>query len=96
MTAIRQAVCYPILHWPGEKLDELFARLAEIGYGGVECWQAPEDLDALVAQARAHGLEFVSMVGHRSLGEGMNDRSHGSRQNWRRRSRRPGISASAG
>ncbi len=76
---INQSVCYPMLKPEDMSLGELFQAVAEIGYPAVEMWGRGPDFDEVVGLAREHGLVVASMVGHSSLGEGLNAREHHDR-----------------
>jgi len=69
---IKQSFCYGLFQ--GDlSLDALCKEAAAIGYPAVELWdwrRAP--FDELAAATRKHGLRIVSLIGHRSLPDGLN------------------------
>ena len=67
---IKQSVCYPLAGMTN--LEELFPKLAEIGFVGVDTFWAEEDFDDLAALAKANGLAIASMCGHQGLDVGLN------------------------
>jgi len=76
---IKQSVCYPMFVSPQMPLDQLFPIVAEIGYPAVELWNRGSDFEEVVALARKHKLRIASMVGHASLGDGLNRRANHDR-----------------
>ena len=70
---IQQSLCYPFFQQADTDPDTVFARLVEIGYPAVEFHFRNEKVDAMVEQARGHGLTVCSICGHRSLTVGMNN-----------------------
>ena len=74
---INQSVCIPIL--PPMERSELLREIAAIGYPAIEIWGRDEQFSALCAEAAEHGLKIVSMIGHDSLPDGLNNRENHSR-----------------
>ncbi|MFP4107266.1 MAG: hydroxypyruvate isomerase family protein [Phycisphaerae bacterium] len=77
--SVKQSLCYPTLKWPVDQLGRLFRDAADIGFHAVEMWGPPENLEQLVAFASECRLTVASMVGHKSLGQGLNDPANHSR-----------------
>jgi hydroxypyruvate isomerase len=75
--AIRQSVCIPIL--PAMDPDHLLRELAAIGYAAIEIWSRESDFETLCETAVRHGLQMASMLGHDSLGDGLNKRENHDR-----------------
>ena len=71
---INQSVCIPIL--PPMERSELLREIAAIGYPAIEIWGRDEQFSALCAEAAEHGLKIVSMIGHDSLPDGLNNREN--------------------
>lgn len=69
--SIQQSVCLPIL--PPIDQDELLEQIAAIGYTAVEIWGRSTDFDTLCQAIQRHGLRLISMIGHESLGDGLNN-----------------------
>jgi len=70
---IKQSVCLPILPQGFMPQEELLREIAAIGYSAIEIWGRGDDFDALCESAARHGLQVVSMVGHNSLPDGLNN-----------------------
>jgi hydroxypyruvate isomerase len=70
---IKQSVCYPMVKPPEMPLEAFVENVAEIGFPAVELWQRDADFEKLVALAKELGLVIASMIGHESLGSGLND-----------------------
>lgn len=76
---IKQSICYPLFKPRDLSLGELFAAAAQIGYAAVELWGRGDDFEEVVSLAHQHRLTVASMVGHASLGDGLNKRSNHDR-----------------
>jgi hydroxypyruvate isomerase len=59
--------------------DDLLQHIAAIGYTAVEIWGRDENFDTLCQAAQRHGLRLVSMIGHDSLDNGLNNRANHDR-----------------
>ena len=70
---IKQSVCVPILPQGTVSQDQLFAEIAEIGYPAVEIWGRGDDFEDFCENAAKHGLRVVSISGHDSLPDGLNN-----------------------
>ena len=70
---MRQSVCLPIMQLAGTPLREFLAAVREIGFLGVEIFYRDEHFDELVSLCRELDLTLASMIGHRTLSEGLND-----------------------
>lgn len=70
---IKQSVCIPILPQDALPQETLLKEIAAIGYPAIEIWGRDEGFDDLCEAAARHGLQVVSMVGHDSLPDGMNN-----------------------
>ena len=73
----RQSVCLPIL--PPMDRDELLEQIAAIGYPAVEIWERDDTFADLCRAADRYGLRLASMIGHRALGDGLNNRANHDR-----------------
>lgn len=70
---IKQSVVFPMIKGPAMPLGEFFCAAAGIGFAAAELWFREElDLDEVMATAREHGLEIVSMCGHGTHARGFN------------------------
>ena len=70
---IKQSVCVPILPQGSMSQDQLFAEIAEIGYPAIEIWGRGDDFVSFCEAAAGHGLRVVSISGHDSLPDGLNN-----------------------
>ncbi|NQT94178.1 MAG: TIM barrel protein [Lentisphaerae bacterium] len=70
---MRQSVCLPIMRLAGTPLREFLAAVREIGFSGVEIFYRDEHFDEFVSLCRELDLTLASMIGHRTLSEGLND-----------------------
>ena len=70
---IKQSVCIPILPQDAMPRDQLLAEIASIGYPAIEIWGWGDDLTGLCEAAAGNGLRMVSMSGHDSLPDGLNN-----------------------
>ena len=77
--SIKQSVCVPILPRNTMSQDELFAAIAEIGYPAVEIWGRGDDFTSFCESAASHGLRVVSIGGHDSLPDGLNNAANHDR-----------------
>ena len=69
---IRQSLCFPMLKPDEMPLDEFCRHAKAIGYEAVEFWGRDKDYLATIDTARRYGLAIASMVGHDSIGSGLN------------------------
>jgi hydroxypyruvate isomerase len=70
---VNQCLVLPIFYraeWG--TLDAFCATAAEIGFKAIEVMPGVQDLPGIVAAVARHGLKVASMVGHASLGDGLN------------------------
>jgi len=72
---IKQSVCYPMMKPPGMPLDAFASMVAAMGYSAIELWGRGDDFLDVVEIANRHDLVIASMIGHNSLGVGLNDAS---------------------
>ena len=70
---IKQSVCIPILPQDAMPQDELLAEIAAIGYPAIEIWVRDENFHRLCETAAGYGLQVISMAGHQSLQDGLNN-----------------------
>ncbi|MCY4089361.1 MAG: TIM barrel protein [Caldilineaceae bacterium] len=71
--SIKQSVCIPILPQDVMPRERLFAEIAAIGYPAIEIWQRGDDFVELCQTAADCGLQLISMIGHDSLPDGLNN-----------------------
>ena len=71
--SIKQSVCVPILPQGIMSQDQLFAEIAAIGYPAVEIWGRGDDFENFCENVANHGLRVVSISGHDSLPDGLNN-----------------------
>jgi len=77
---IKQSVVFPMIKPSTMPLGEFFGEAASIGYAAAELWFRQElDLNEVMASAREHGLEIVSMCGHGTHTRGLNQVSEHDR-----------------
>jgi len=70
---MKQSVCLPMF-WPTETpLAECLAAVREAGFPAVEIWSRDDSFDELVMLCRKLNLVVASMIGHESIGAGLND-----------------------
>jgi hydroxypyruvate isomerase len=70
---IKQSVCYPMMQPLPLPLEELFPRVAAMGYAAVEIWKPDASFPAVSDLAHQHGLVLASISGHDSLQNGLNN-----------------------
>lgn len=70
---IKQSVCVPILPQGTMSQDLLFAEIAKIGYPAIEIWGRGDNFEGFCEAAASHGLRVVSVSGHDSLPDGLNN-----------------------
>ncbi len=70
---IKQSVCVPILPQGAMSQDQLFAEIEEIGYPAIEIWGRGDNFEGFCEAAASHGLRVVSISGHDSLPDGLNN-----------------------
>ena len=71
--SIKQSVCIPIIPYSDMGLEVLLKQIAGIGYPAIEIWGRDEGFDGLCHTAFRHGLQVISMIGHTSLPDGLNN-----------------------
>ena len=76
---IQQSVCLPILPQDVMPRERLLAEIAAIGFPAIEIWERGRDFAELCQQAADNGLELISMIGHRSLRDGLNNAANHDR-----------------
>jgi hydroxypyruvate isomerase len=76
---LKQSICYPLFKAEETSLETLFEVVAGAGYAAVELWGRGDDFEAVVSLAKKNNLVVASMVGHTSLGDGLNQRSNHNR-----------------
>ena len=76
---VKQSICYPLFKPEDMKLDKLFEVASESGYAAVELWGRGDDFEDVVALAKKYKLVVASMSGHKSLPDGLNQRSNHDR-----------------
>jgi hydroxypyruvate isomerase len=83
MSKIRQSFCLPMFQSKEKPLEmsllDLFRKTREIGYEAVEIWMPPANLDEFCATANEGGLGVASMIGHKSLPDGLNKKENHDR-----------------
>ena len=77
--SIKQSVCIPILPQDVMPRERLFAEIAAIGFPAIEIWQRGDDFADLCHAAADSGLQLISMIGHNSLPDGLNNASNHGR-----------------
>ena len=77
--SIKQSVCIPILPQDVMPRERLFAEISAIGFPAVEIWQRGDDFEDLCRTAADSGLQLISMIGHNSLPDGLNNASNHDR-----------------
>ena len=77
--SIKQSVCIPILPQEVMPREQLFAEIAAIGFPAIEIWQRGDDFADLCRTAADSGLQLISMIGHDSLPDGLNNASNHGR-----------------
>ena len=70
---ITQSVCIPILPLDTMPRDQLLGEIAAIGYAAIEIWVRGDDFVSLCEAAAGYGLRVVSMSGHGSGVDGLNN-----------------------
>ncbi len=71
---LKQSFCTPCFTDESHTLDDVCAEAARLGYIAAEWWGRDDTQFAeQVACVQRHGLIVVSICGHASLGEGLND-----------------------
>ncbi len=76
---VKQSVCIPIFPLGPLTRDELLGEIAGIGFPAVEIWGRGDDFADLCESAADRGLEVVSMSGHDSLPDGLNNAANHDR-----------------
>ena len=70
---IKQSVCIPILPQDVMPLEQLLAAIAAIGFPAIEIWERGDDFVDICRTAASCGLQLISMIGHKSLPDGLNN-----------------------
>ena len=70
---IEQSVCIPILPQDAMPRDQLLAEIASIGYPAIEIWGWGDDFPGLCEAAARNGLRMVSISGHGTGTDGLNN-----------------------
>ena len=70
---IKQSVCLPMMRPPEIPMKEFLSALTDIGFPAVEIWNREEHFDELVTLCQKCGVTIASMIGHGSIGMGLND-----------------------
>jgi hydroxypyruvate isomerase len=76
---IKQSVSIPILPQDAMPLEQLLAEIAAIGFPAIEIWERGEDFAELCQIAANCGLQLISMIGHKSLSDGLNNPANHAR-----------------
>ncbi len=76
---VKQSICYPLFKPEDMKLDKLFEVASESGYAAVELWGRGDDFEDVIVLAEKYKLVVASMCGHKSLADGLNQRSNHDR-----------------
>lgn len=73
--SVRQSFCYPMYASERYSPARLFEAAKAIGYEAVEFWGRDQfgDYNEIFGEAAGAGLKIASMIGHNSLGDGMNN-----------------------
>jgi hydroxypyruvate isomerase len=70
---IQQSVCYPMMQPLPMPLEELFPRVAAMGFAAVEIWKPDSTVSAVAELAHKNHLVLASFSGHDSLANGLNN-----------------------
>ena len=70
---IKQSVCIPILPQDALPREKLLAEIASIGYPAIEIWGWDDDFPGLCEAAAGNGLRMVSISGHGTGTDGLNN-----------------------
>ena len=70
---IKQSVCLPMIRPVETPLGEFLSAVKDIGFQAVEIFYPDESFDELVTLCQELDLTIASIVGHGSLGVGLND-----------------------
>ena len=70
---IKQSVCIPILPQDAMPRNQLLAEVASIGYPAIEIWSWDDDFPGLCEAAASNGLRMVSISGHGTGTDGLNN-----------------------
>ena len=70
---INQSVCIPIVPKDVMPLEEMIEKIAEIGFPAIEIWGRGDDFDTFYNLTIKNNLRMVSMIGHQSLPDGLNN-----------------------
>ena len=70
---VNQCVCVPMFALGERSRGEFIEDIAAIGYPAIEIWARGDDFAALLDEAARANLRVVSMIGHGSLPDGLNN-----------------------
>ena len=70
---INQSVCIPIVPKDVMPLEEMIEKIAEIGFPAIEIWGRGDDFETFYNLTIKNNLRMVSMIGHQSLPDGLNN-----------------------
>ncbi len=70
---INQSVCIPIVPQDVMPLEEMIEKIAEIGFPAIEIWGRGDDFETFYNLTIKNNLRMVSMIGHQSLPDGLNN-----------------------
>ena len=70
---IKQSVCLPILRPKDAPLGEFLSAAKDIGFEAVEIWGRDEAFEELMVLCQKNDLTMAGMIGHTTLGQGLND-----------------------
>ena len=76
---IQQSVSIPILPQNAMPLEQLLNEIAAIGFPAIEIWERGDDFVELCQLAANCGLHLISMIGHKSLRDGLNNAANHDR-----------------
>ena len=76
---IKQSVSIPILPQNVMPMEQLLTEIAAIGFPAIEIWERGEDFAELCQIAANCGLQLISMIGHKSLRDGLNNPANHAR-----------------
>ncbi len=76
---IKQSVSIPILPQDAMPREQLLNEIAAIGFPAIEIWERGDDFVELCQLAANCGLQLISMIGHKSLRDGLNNAANHDR-----------------
>ncbi len=71
--SIDQSVCIPMVPQDLLPLDEMIEQIAEIGFPAIEIWGRGDNFETIYNLTIKNNLRLVSMIGHQSLPDGLNN-----------------------